>query len=285
MKRGNPKNCLICGSKNYRVVFSYNKPDEYEKNVGVSEKGYFRRWVKCRQCGFYYSVYSRARDAMDRLYASPHYRGEGQSWRKEGSSEEVFRKVIALPEQESVTKQRIKWIKENINNLWEGGLVKRSKQPYRMLDVGGGTGVFAYEFQDKNWKSYVIDPDKNSGFIKTKLKIPLVQTLYKPNRFPYKFDLVALIYTLEHLSDPVYVLRGVRKDLKKNGLLFIEVPDAIYFRYRPATDDIFHSEHLWMFSPNTLSLFLEGLGFEIFCLKRLLTKRGHYAIMALAGKK
>lgn len=284
MKKGYPKNCLICRSKNYQAVFSYKKPDAYEKVIGVSEKGYFRKWVQCRQCGFYYSLYSRNKKAMDRVYID--YRGEGQAWRKEGSAEEVFRKVIALPLRESVTKQRIKWIKENIRDLWEGGVVKKpQQQPYRLMDVGGGTGVFAYEFQDKNWKSYIIDPNKDSAFIKEKLKIPLAQAFYRPNLFPHTFDLVSLIYTLEHLSDPYFVVKGLHKDMKKNGLLFIEVPDAIYFRYRGPKDDIFHSEHLWMFSPHTLSMFLEKCGFEMFCLKRLFTKRKHYAIMVLAGKK
>jgi len=286
MKQSHPVNCLICKSEKYKVVFSYTKPDEYERTAGVSGKGYFRKWVRCGQCGFYYSIYSRDPKAMDGMYGSDAYREEGQSWRKEGSAEEVFRKVIALPESESVTKRRIKWIKENLEDLWEGGLVKKGKaRPYRMLDVGGGTGVFAYEFQDKDWKSSIIDPDKNSSFIQNKFKIPLVQDFYKPSRFSYKFDLVSSIYTLEHVLNPALVLKGIQKDLKKYGLLFIEVPDAIYFRYKSATDDIFHSEHLWMFSPNTLNMFLESCGYEMFCVKRLLTKRNHFALMALAGKK
>lgn len=283
MIRIHPQKCLLCRSKDYKVIFSYNEPDDYEKVIGVTKRGYARKWVQCKRCGFYYSVYSRAEKAMDKVYID--YRGEGQAWRREGSAEEVFRKVIALPEQESVTKCRIRWIKENILDLLEGGVIKWKSPPYKLLDVGGGTGVFAYEFQDRNWKSYVIDPNKDSIFIQEKLHIPLVLDFYKPNLFPYKFDLVSLIYTLEHLSDPIFVLKGLRKDMKKDGLLFIEVPDAIYFRYRPKTDEIFHSEHLWMFSPNTLNMFLESHGFEIFCLKRLRTQRDHYVIMVLAGKK
>jgi len=93
MKQSHPVNCLICKSEKYKVVFSYTKPDEYERTAGVSGKGYFRKWVRCGQCGFYYSIYSRDPKAMDGMYGSDAYREEGQSWRKEGSAEEVFRKI------------------------------------------------------------------------------------------------------------------------------------------------------------------------------------------------
>jgi len=60
----NPKNCLICQSKDYRVIFSYDKPDQYEIAIGVSKEGYYRKWVQCKQCGFYYSIYSREKNIL-----------------------------------------------------------------------------------------------------------------------------------------------------------------------------------------------------------------------------
>ncbi len=284
MNAGHPKNCVICGSKKYKVIFSYDAPDTIEVAVGVKEKGYFRKWVRCAQCGFYYSVYSRGKNVMDKVYVSA-YRNNAKSWRKEGSAEEVFRKVVALPEKESVTKLRIKWIKETINGIWEGELLKKNMPPYKMLDIGGGTGIFAYEFQDTDWKGYIIDPSEGNDFIETKLRIPLVREFYKPNRFKFKFDLIALIYILEHVLDPLSFLKKVREDMEQNSFLYIEVPDAIIFKHRPLTDDIYHSEHLWLFDPKTLHLLLEQSGFEVFGLKRVKTKRGHYALMVLAVKK
>ena len=51
--------CMICENDNYKVVFSYDEPDQYEVVAGVSRKGYFRKWIQCHECGFYYSIYSR----------------------------------------------------------------------------------------------------------------------------------------------------------------------------------------------------------------------------------
>ncbi len=283
MNSNNSKKCLICQNKNYKAIFSYDGPDEYEKNLGVKKNGYFRKWVQCRKCGFYYSVYSRDKNIIDKIYAS-FYRDGKTPWRKE-STEETFKKVVALPEKDSETKFRVKWIKKNIDNIWEQGLLKKDKSPYRMLDIGGGNGIFAFEFQDANWVSYVIDPNKDSDFIKTKLHIPLIQDYYKSNSFKYKFRLISLNYVLEHQRSPVSFIKDLSNDMAAESFLYIEVPDAICFKLKPAEDDIFNSCHLWMFSPYTLTLMLNSCGFEIFFLNRLKTKRGHFAIMVLAGKK
>jgi len=283
MSSCNPKNCLICQSKDYRVIFSYDEPDQYEVAVEVSKEGYFRKWVQCKQCGFYYSIYSREKNIIDKVYTSA-YRDKNSSWRKD-SPEERFKRVTALPEGESETKLRVNWIKKNINNNWEYGLLKQDTPPYNVLDIGGGTGVFAYEFQDTNWVMHVIDPNDDSSFIKTKFHIPLVQDYYKPNSFNCKFNLISLIYVLEHLKDPISLIKDLHNDMTSNSFLYIEVPDAICFKYKQAQDDIFNSCHLWMFSPNTLTPLLDRCGFEIFYLDRIKTKRGHYALMVLAGKK
>lgn len=216
----NPKNCLICQSKDYRVIFSYYEPDQYEVAVGVSKEGYFRKWVQCKQCRFYYSIYSREKNILDKVYTST-YGNKNSSWRKD-SSEERFKQVIALPEGESETKFRVNWIKKNVNDSWKYELLKQATPPYNVL---------------------------------------------------------------EHLKDPISFIKDLHNDMTSNSFLYIEVPDAICFKYKQAQDDIFNSCHSWMFSPNTLTPLLDRCGFEIFCLNRVKTKRGHYALMVLAGKK
>ena len=283
MKPGNPKNCLICQSKNYRVIFSYDEPDQYEVAVGVGKEKYFRKWVQCRNCGFCYSVYSRDKNIIDKIYTSA-YRDKNALWRG-GSPEEIFRRVIALPERESETKLRVRWIKKSISDVWKHGLLEQDAPPYNVLDVGGGTGVFAYEFQDANWVVHVIDPNKDSGFIKTKLHIPLVQRYYKPGNFHHKFNLITLIYVLEHLSDPISFLKNLHNDMEDKSFLFVEVPDAICLEYKPAEDDIFNSCHLWMFGPTAITLLLSACGFEVLNLYRTRTIRGHYALMILVGRE
>jgi SAM-dependent methyltransferase len=274
--------CLICGAKEATIVFSYSQPDQYETAVGVTDDGYFRHWMQCENCGFHHARYSRDPDVLDDLYTSA-YRDSNSGWR-EDSVEETFEKVVALPEHESETKTRVKWIKEQTNEIWDAGLVERGPPPRRMLDIGGATGVFAYEFRDNEWQSHVIDPDSHGSFLQTKLDIPLIESKFEPGRFGFKFDLIALVFVLEHFTDPVGLLRGLHEDLGSEALLYVEVPDHIAFKLKPASDDIFNSCHLWMFGPHSLTSLLGRCGFEVLALNRTRTKRGHYSLMALAGR-
>jgi len=276
--------CLICGSSNAKIVFSYNKPDQYEATVGVTHEGYFRHWVQCVDCGFYYSTYSRDPSVLDSIYSSE-YRNFQSDWR-ESSVEDTFNLISALPNKESETKYRVKWVKTHIKQLWDSCLVKKPKNlPYKMLDVGGGNGIFSYEFQDKSWKSYVIDPDKHGKFVQDKLNIQFFNRIYSPGIAGFSFDLISLIFVLEHIRDPIEFLLGMHRDLTDDSLLYIEIPDEVAFKLKASEDEIFNSCHLWMFGPDTLLTMLNICGYQVFAINRTQTKRGYYSLMALVGKK
>ncbi len=276
--------CLVCKSQDYKPIFDYSEPDQYEKTVGVSCAGYSRKWVQCKNCGFYYSLYSRDKEVLNRIYSAS-YRSQSAAWRKH-SPEELFNSIIRLPLEESETKYRVDWIKKNIYTLWKGGLFANKELPLNFLDIGGGSGVFAYEFkEDGAWIPHVIDPDENAVFLSSKLRMRFIQSNYRSGLFPEKFDLISLIYVLEHLTDPVSFIQSLQEDLVQDSFVYIEVPDAFCFRALPESHDIFNSCHLWMFDSYTLTTFLNGCGLEVFCLNRIKAKRGHYALMVLAGKK
>jgi len=283
MLSDNKNKCLICDAPEYQIIFSYDRPDQYEKVVGVRREGYFRKWVQCRNCGLYYSIYSRDNNLIDKIYASA-YRDKCSAWRT-ASNEAVFESVMALPDGNSETKYRVRWIKQQIQKLRECGMVEFGASPYRMLDIGGGTGVFSYEFQDSDWKSHVIDPDENAQFIESKLNIPLVQKKYESNSFPWTFYLISAIFVLEHLVQPDDFLKSLHHDMNPHSLLYIEVPDALCFKRKSREDDIYNACHLWMFTPQTILALLDRCGFDVFRLCRTKTLRGHYSLMILGGSK
>jgi len=214
------------------------------------------------------------------LYAET-YRSESASWRQ-GTPVETFRKITALAPEESETNYRIQWIKDSIGDLSASGVVQREAPPHRLLDVGGATGVFAYAFQDDDWKSYVIDPDEHSDFIETQLEIPLIQKPYESGSFSVKFDLISLVFVLEHVQNPVTLLTDVRGDMRPNSLLYIEVPSEVAFKLKAFDDDIFNSCHLWFFGPHTITRLLNSRGFDVVALKSTVTIRGHHSLMTLA---
>ena len=251
--------------------------------VGVKQSGYFRKWVRCLKCGFHYSIYSRPTELIHAIYGAA-YRDKNSAWRTE-PPEETFRKVIALPPGQSETKYRVAWLKERISEIWKAGRIKERSFPHNFLDIGGGSGIFAYEFQDAVWRGHIIDPSADKNFICDKLNMPLVRDFYRPRAFPVTFALISAIYVLEHTVDPLAFLQSVREELTRDSFLFIEVPNTENFKHKHADDDIFHSCHLWMFEEQSLACLLERAGCVVHRYERLQTLRGHYAIMALAGLK
>ena len=275
--------CLICTSNEYKVIFSFNEPDQYENAVGVEREGYWRRWIQCRNCGFYYSESSISDVTINKIYTLA-YHAVSSPWRT-AKTDEMFEHIISLPPHESETKYRVAWIKSQLKTLWSSNMISHTKPPYRLLDIGGATGVLAYEFRDEEWMPHVIDPSEEGEFLQTKYGIPYVKDFYKPGYFDAPFDLITMNRVIEHIREPISFLKLMREDMKADSLIFIEVPDAAYFKYELPENDIFNSCHFWMFAPNTIVQLLDRCGFEVFSMLRTRTVRGAYILMLIGGLK
>jgi len=272
--------CLLCGNDKFVPVFEYYEPDQYEKSVGVTEDGYYRSWVQCQNCELYASRYSRPRSKLDALYSTI-YRNSDSSWRSE-DSRVLFDKVAQLPFEQSETKQRINWIKNTLNLELKEKTCLRSA-PYHLLDIGGGTGVFAYEFRDSDWIPHVIDPDENGSFLEKEFGIDYICEPYSAKHYQCKFDLISLVYVLEHIHNPEYLLTEIRSNLQDDGCVFIEVPNAKVMNELDSSNDIFNSCHLWFFSEETIGKLLRKTGFELMKSEQTTTVRGIQCLMVLAS--
>jgi hypothetical protein len=145
--------CLFCNSTDMEVIFSYDKPDKYEVAVGVVQERYFRSWVKCTNCNFHYSIYSRDSKILDSIYLTEYRSGESD-WRN-SSVEDVFYYVKDLPKKESETSYRVEWIKNHIDQAWNGNWVKKTNTKlHRLLDVGGATDNICIE---RFWRSAKVE--------------------------------------------------------------------------------------------------------------------------------
>ena len=275
-----PAQCLLCGSTDAIDLMVYSEPDRYEMAAGVTADGYKRAWVNCGKCGFRYSRYSRDPEILDRLYDDA-YRSVTTSWRS-GTAEETFKRVIALPDAESETVERCRNLKACLQRLAAEGIHDMpARSPRRLLDVGGATGVFAYAFKDKEWETEIVDPGNQGRFIEG-FGVPYHERRFDDGFDNGSYDLVSMIYMLEHVADPAAVLETARRNLSPDGLLYVEVPDEIAFQRKPAEDDIFNSCHLWMFGPDSLGRLLDRTGLDLLDLRRFRSRRGHFTLSVLA---
>ncbi len=130
----------------------------------------------------------------------------------------------------------------------------------RLLDVGCGNGSFlsAWSRSIPGWSLCGTEvSEKYKAQIES---IPGVERLFTGDiaDVPGTFDVISLIHVLEHIPYPVAFLRRLRKKLKPDGLLFIEVPDCQQNCFMLLVAD--HCSH---FSPNLLAGVVKAAGFDV----------------------
>jgi len=126
-----------------------------------------------------------------------------------------------------------------------------------LLDVGCGSGATLRAFSAKrpSWHldGYELD-DQNLDKLRTLAGFRRLHT-GSIGQIRSRYELVTMIHSLEHFTDPAPALRDLSSRLAEGGLLFIEVCNVEENPF-----DILVADHLMHFSPTTLGMLLEGAG-------------------------
>lgn len=243
--------CYLCKNDRFKPIYSYTKPDKYLKVIGLTMNQ--RTWWHCGQCGLYFNNNGLTQEQIENAYLK--YRDNEM---RGTSVAEEFERIQSIPASEN--RLRCIWLSNNIAD----------KRPQSMLDIGSGLGVFPNEMKKTIPNVCCIEPEpKSASFINNKLGISCFNGFYKPAIFG-KSELITLVHVLEHFKDPIGTLKDIKEhDLKPNGTLFIEVPDAKEFDYLPKDHDEFNSLHLFFFTISTLDRILRKAGFNPYLIERL----------------
>ncbi|OPY36116.1 MAG: hypothetical protein A4E35_02158 [Methanoregula sp. PtaU1.Bin051] len=147
----------------------------------------------------------------------------------------------------------------------------------RVLDIGCGTGELLYMVKPHVAEAVGIELNEDfARFIRDDLGITAYAEDVNRMDFPDRsFDLIFCIMTLDHLPNPLETLSTMKRLLKDNGLIYIEVPnrgEALnYFlpeQNRKRFNTFFwHRAHYFYFTKETLSGMLKkaGLAANISC--------------------
>jgi len=128
----------------------------------------------------------------------------------------------------------------------------------RLLDYGCSEGSLFVALREAGFTGslFGVEPNATFGrFAATQGHATVTQTLPTETAL----DGIVLNHVLEHLADPIQLLRRLSPLLDGNGLLYVDVPDAR--EYRNPGD--LHLAHLWHFTPATLCHVIEQAGFEV----------------------
>ncbi len=230
--------CVICGSSNFDLLA---EKDRYGLRVST---------VICKECGLVQTNPRMTQKSYNDFYDS-NYRGLYSGHKS--VSEEFFNNQIARG------KSIINYIEKKTGEVLENKFV---------LEIGSGAGGILKPFKDKN--NQVLGLDLGSEYIKfgqnkgITLKIGTLRELDKIKKKP---DLVIYSHVLEHILNPYEELKILKRNLKRNSLVYIEVPgiknltksyDQDFLRY-------LQNAHVYHFSLMTLGNLAKRTGYDLIC--------------------
>ena len=156
----------------------------------------------------------------------------------------------------------------------------------RLLDVGCATGVFAGVAHQHGWNVTGLDASAWAT-ARARARYPGVvfvtgsveATVFPPASFPA----VTLWDVLEHVPAPLDTLRQLHQWLAPQGCLFLNLPNAgsLVARCMGRRWFLLLREHLWYFSPQTLTRLLATTGFEVI---RIRANRVRFSVANVCGR-
>ena len=163
----------------------------------------------------------------------------------------------------------------------------------RLLDVGCGKGDYIRYLSSQNINVEGLEPNPSFNIFYKNIPVSnnfIIDDLYKDNTF----DIITLIQVLEHLDNPVQKLETLRRYLKPDGTIVINVPSYNnprillyrYFGFKSVVKKDFIKQHLYYYTPKTLSNVLNKSGFEVYRIEcgRYNTKFGPNLIFKFIDK-
>lgn len=100
-------------------------------------------------------------------------------------------------------------------------------QARTLLDVGAGSGVLIAEARDRGLEAVGVEPSRSLvEYGRRADDLPLLQgVLPHPGLADRRFDVISLVDVLEHVIDPVGLLRHCAAALSPGGVILVVTPD------------------------------------------------------------
>lgn len=259
----------ICGINKNKILFTYKKKPKNETDFKIKKNKYIRFYRKCLHCSH---VFGDHKIDLSNLYDSAYL---DSTYNNIDGMKKRFNYIMKLPFKKSDNKQRVKRILDflKINS----NFIKKT-----LLDVGAGTGVFAKSFINEKWNVETIEPDIRTVKYLNDLGIKsYCQDIrnFNKNR---KYNLVTFNKVLEHVENPIELLKSTKKYMTKKSFLYVELPDMIASKYGKDREEFFIDHH-HVFSISSATFLLEKSGFIVKKIERIVEPSGKFSIYLFAS--
>ena len=227
--------CWVCGSSKLDVVKYSNitttiKSDSFA--ITDSTYGVTSELSQCKECSFIQS--SNLTDVLS------------------------FYENLEDPSYEANRKERLLQAKKIV------AIIKKYKTTGRLLDIGAGSGIFVEEAISGGFMASGVEP---SAWLQKKAiehSLPVTLGTFPNHVCAGPYDVITIIDVIEHVNDPVELLKESYKALHKGGVIVVVTPDVSSLVARVLKYKWWHFRiaHIGYFNKNTLHKALTKAGFK-----------------------
>lgn len=169
----------------------------------------------------------------------------------------------------SLFRQFLEKIKFFTDKFFFKSILKQiKKNKIDVLDVGGGTGFILDTFKDVDYRvnmTYEVDFDDKAGEIARSKGHNYIKSNIENCKINIKFDVIIIFNLIEHVIDPVRVMKKLKKFSNKNSFILIKTPctSSLNFKvFKKLYWGGYHApRHFFLFNKNNFGLLLNKSGF------------------------
>ncbi|HET8542039.1 MAG TPA: class I SAM-dependent methyltransferase [Anaeromyxobacter sp.] len=178
-------------------------------------------------------------------------------------------------------------------------ILARQPRDIALLDVGCSSGAFLRIAASLGYRCEGVEPAPRAARTAARAGLKVFQGVLEDARYPdASFDAITLFEVIEHLREPVSLLKECRRVLKPGGVLLVGTGNAASWTATSQGAEweylhiARHGGHVSFFNPGSLRLAAERSGFAVHDLEtnavRLVAKDGRprplYVAAKLAGE-
>ncbi len=162
----------------------------------------------------------------------------------------------------SISVEGFMWMLDEFEKRW----FKSHQSRGRMLEIGCAMGHFLFCAKARTWKVQGIEfVNSAASWAKNYLQLDIIDTPVEVSNLDLKkFDAIVGIEMIEHVRNPLEVLKNTEKWLKPDGMIFLTTPniESHSLKSKEPWAVLDPRDHLTLFSKKTITEILNKAGFS-----------------------
>lgn len=209
--------------------------------------------IECKTCGFKHVIPIPTPEELNKLYKEEFYSTEKPTYFKS-------------------TEEDLEWWNLTYRNYYKMFEKYVSEGNRRLLEIGSGPGYFLKCGKELGWNVLGFEPSEEAYRYSQKFGVKVINKFFdEKNIKEYgKFNVIYINTVIEHLPDPVSIIKIAKNILKSKGIICIISPNDFNPLQNILRNNLGYNpwwvappQHINYFNFESIKKLLERLGFEI----------------------